>query len=273
MVSSIVRNPVVSGQFYPNSANEIKKQLNSFIAAPGQIYEAIGCLMPHAGYIYSGKVATLTAASMHIKETVFLLGPNHTGYGSPFSIMAKGSWKTPMGDVEIDDAISNKLLENCNLLTDDASAHMFEHSLEVELPILQFFNKNFKIIPITMSSDDINELKKVGEAIAGCIKSSGAEQKSLIIASSDLTHYEDIDSARKKDNIAIDSILKLDENGLMKNIKEYGISMCGYMPAITMISAAKLLNAKKTKLISYTTSAENSGDESSVVGYAGIVIY
>lgn len=271
-----IRKPAVAGQFYPDSKAELEKQIKGFIdsaASRPDKLDVIGCILPHAGYIYSGKVAVDTVSSLNIKERVILLGPNHTGYGKEFSIMCAGAWQTPLGEVKIDAELSKRILKSSEYLEEDTLAHLYEHSLEVELPILQYFKSDFTIVPITILCDKLNALKKVGACIAQAIIESQAIGSVMLLASSDMTHYEPEDEAKDKDNIAIQSILELNEDKLMEKIRSLGITMCGYAPVTVMLSAAKLLGAKTAKLIKYQTSAEATGDKESVVGYAGIVVY
>lgn len=272
MISSKIREAAFSGQFYPSSAREIKKLIAGFVKPAGNKVDCIGCMLPHAGYIYSGAVASLTVSGINIKDKVILLGPNHTGRGPAYSIMTEGVWQTPLGDVNVDSSLANNVLEASKYLEKDFSAHSGEHSLEVELPILQYFRKEFEIVPIAFMSDDLSVLKKIGKDIAGVIRKNGLNDKTLIVASSDMTHYETEESAQAKDKIAIDAILKLDPDKLMEEVGRFNISMCGVAPAVVMLSASLALGAKFAQLISYQTSAEATGDKSAVVGYAGITV-
>ena len=268
-----MRKPAVAGQFYPSSPKELNTQIESLIDKRADKYETIACVLPHAGYIYSGEVAAKTLSRIKIRDKIILLGPNHTGYGVPFSIMTKGIWQTPLGEIKIDTQLAEGILQNCRYLKDDCLAHTYEHSLEVQLPFLQYLKSAFEIVPLIFASDDLFILKEIGKSIAKAINASGAKDTVMIIASSDMTHYEAQAQAQKKDKEAIDAILELSENKLMQKIKGLDISMCGYAPVIAMLSAAKLLGAKGAKLIKYQTSGDVTGDRSSVVGYAGITIY
>lgn len=268
-----LRKPAVAGTFYPSSEKEITALIKSFLEGAVEKKKAIACLLPHAGYIYSGKVAALTAASVEVRERAILIGPNHTGRGSAYSVMAGGAWQTPMGAVNIDSELARTLLKNSRYLKEDALAHRNEYSLEVELPILQYFRKDLKIVPITIMSEEVAALKGIGKEIAQVLESSGIKEKVLIVASSDMTHYEPALIAQSKDKEAIKAIIELDEDKLAEKVIALKISMCGYAPAIVMLSAAKALGAKSGQLISYQTSAEVTGDTGSVVGYAGIVVY
>lgn len=269
----MIRNPAVAGQFYSGSKESLAKEIGKLIRVPPEKKEdAIGVISPHAGYLYSGPVAGLTLSSINPRPIYLIMGPNHTGLGSPFSLSTSDSWATPLGNITINKTLSEKILKNCPQISKDEFAHIQEHSIEVQLPILQMLQENFTIVPIVIAQSGIEEYRKIGHAIAKSIKELKLEKDVTIIASSDMTHYESQDSAKEKDFRAIDAILKLDEDALMGSIEKFDISMCGYAPAVIMMVAAKALGAKKAKLIKYQTSADASGDYSSVVGYAGIVV-
>jgi len=268
-----VRTPAVAGQFYPATADSIRKQIKGFLPSQPQARDCIACMLPHAGYMYSGSVAALTASRVMVKDTVVLLGPNHTGLGAAMSVMASGTWRTPMGDVAIDGDLAAAMLEGSAYLEQDETAHAREHSLEVELPILQYFRKDFKIVPVAFGSDDFDGLTDAGRAVAQALKSRQQEKTALIVASSDMTHYEPAATARKKDESALRAVLNLDARALWQTVKSGGITMCGYMPVAVMITAAKQLGASKAELVKYATSGDVTGDNSSVVGYAGVIVY
>jgi MEMO1 family protein len=272
MQSKTVRSPHAAGSFYPASSQHLKEQIAKYSDKDAEKKDIIACLLPHAGYMYSGKVACQTVSGINIKDKVILLGPNHTGFGEAFSIMAEGLWETPLGEVEIDSPLAQDLLKNSKYLKNDALAHAQEHSLEVEIPILQFFKKDFKIVPIAFMSADIEGLRKCGDEIGEVLKRPEYKNSVLIAASSDMTHYEPKASAREKDNYAINAILELDEDKLIDRIMRMNITMCGYAPAVVMLRIAKLLGAKSGRLIAYQTSGDVTGDTDSVVGYAGITI-
>ncbi|MFH0913162.1 MAG: AmmeMemoRadiSam system protein B [Candidatus Omnitrophota bacterium] len=273
MGKSKVRQPQVAGRFYPSSSQELKKQIDNLVDKKAAKLDAIACMLPHAGYMYSGRVAAKTLSRINIKEKIILLGPNHTGSGAKFSIMTEGIWQTPLGEVKIDSLLAKEILNSSEYLEDDTLAHRYEHSLEVELPFLQYFKADFEIVPITFLSDESEALKKIGREIADSVKKRKINNSTIIIASSDMTHYEPEGEAKKKDAEAIEAILELDEDKLMQRIRRLNISMCGCAPVIAMISAAKCLGAKIAKLINYQTSGDVTGDRESVVGYAGIIVY
>jgi len=273
MEKSKIRKPAVAGQFYSSSSLELKNQIGALIDKKAKKLDVLACMLPHAGYMYSGGVAAETVSRINIRDKVILLGPNHTGYGTPFSIMTEGAWQTPLGEIKIDSILAKKILSRSKYLEQDNLAHIYEHSLEVELPFLQYFKADFEIVPIIVLSDEINALKEVGRDIALAIQESNSKNSILLVASSDMTHYEPQDQAAKKDKEAIEAILELNADKLMERVQRLNISMCGYAPVVVMLVASKILGAKLAKLIKYQTSGDVTKDQDSVVGYAGIIIY
>ena len=266
----MIRNPVVAGQFYPESPDQLKAMIKEMVDEKAEKEEVIGLLSPHAGYIYSGPVAGATISRIKFKDTFIIMGPNHTGRGKPLSIMTEGTWETPLGKVEIDSELAKQILATSSHLEEDPIAHQYEHSIEVQLPFLQYFKKDIKLVPIIFSYSTGDIYKEIGKELAQAIKDLSREV--VIIASSDMTHYEPQESARKKDTQAIEAMLDLNEDELLKRIDKYDISMCGYAPAVSLISAVKELGATGAELVKYQTSGDTTGDYTSVVGYAGIVV-
>ena len=266
----MIRNPIAAGQFYPASAPELRAMIEAMVDEKAEKEEVIGLISPHAGYTYSGPVAAAVISKVKFKDTFTIMGPSHTGMGEPFSIMTEGKWKTPLGEVEIDSELSKKILANSNYLQEDKVAHLYEHSIEVQLPFLQYFKPDFKLVPIVLTYASSTILKEIGREIANSVKE--LDKKVVIIASSDMTHYEPQESAQKKDNQAIEAILDLNENELLKRVEELNITMCGYAPTVSLIVAAKELGATGAELVKYQTSGDTTGDYSAVVGYAGIII-
>lgn len=273
MEKNKIRLPVVSGQFYPSSADELRAQILGFVDKNAKKKEVLACMFPHAGYVYSGRVAVETACRIRPRQNVILLGPNHTGYGAAYSLMSDGIWQTPLGGVEIESALAKKMLKQCSYLEDDRLAHGYEHSLEVELPILQYFFNALRIVPIALLSDDIQALKRIGDDIAKVILDAKIKDSTLLLASSDMTHYEPKADAQSKDKEALEAIIALDEDKLMEIVRRKNITMCGYAPVAVMLKAAKALGASKAELVKYQTSGDITGDYSSVVGYAGVIVY
>lgn len=266
----MIREPIVAGHFYPASPSSLEAQISRFIDKGAPREEVIGLVSPHAGYIFSGPVAGAVMSRIEFKDTFVILGPSHTGNGRPFSIMTEGSWKTPLGSVEIDSQLGKRILSGSRHLEEDPVAHLYEHSIEVQIPFLQYLKRGIKIVPIVLSHASAATHKEIGQEIAEAIRASEAD--TVIVASSDMTHYESQESASRKDKSAIDAILELNEDELMKRIKQMNITMCGYAPTVALISAAKALGAKRAELVKYQTSGDVTGDYTSVVGYAGIVI-
>jgi AmmeMemoRadiSam system protein B len=268
----MIRQPAVRGQFYPSDPEDLKKIIASFgINKIKERKEAIACILPHAGYVYSGKVAAQALAGIKIGASCIIIGPNHTGYGVPYSLMKEGAWLTPLGNVPVDTALADELLKNSKYLEVDEMAHTYEHSIEVQLPIIHEMGRpDFSFVPIILASGDNLVYKDIAQAIASAVQKN--KKEITLIASSDLTHYESQENANKKDKEAIQAILELDPEGLLEKIDRYQISMCGYIPTVVILAAAKILGAKKARLTAYQTSGDVTGDYSSVVGYASIVI-
>ena len=266
----MIRESVVAGQFYPASAPHLTALIETLVDEPAEKEEVIGLVAPHAGYIYSGGVAAAVFSRIIFKDTFIIIGPNHSGRGKPFSIMTTGTWKTPLGNVEIDAELAARIQADSAYLQADDAAHQFEHSIEVQLPLLQFFKRSFRIVPIVLSSATGDVYREIGRDIARAVKEM--KRNVIIIASSDMTHYEPQELAQKKDSQAIDAILALDEAELLHRVEELDISMCGCGPTVSLISAAKELGAITAELVKYRTSGDTTADYSSVVGYAGIIL-
>jgi len=270
MPSPAIRPPAVAGRFYPGRPESLARQLDQYLGSEqAKIEGALGCVVPHAGYMYSGHVAGAVFSRLPKRPSYIILGPNHTGRGAPLAIMCSGEWLTPLGRVPVDSALAHLLRRSCHLLTEDAEAHEDEHSVEVQLPFLQRSVGEFKFVPIVIGIGGYSGLESLGHGIAQAVGPAGAV---MIVASSDMNHYEPDSLTRKKDRKAIDKILALDPPGLYEVLRREDISMCGYGPTIAMLTAAKDLGAQSAELIKYATSADTSGDRDAVVGYAGIVV-
>ena len=276
-----LRYPAVAGSWYAGTPESLWKQIEQLfthILGPGSLpfvikegpRNIVGLVVPHAGYMASGPIAA--HAYHHLAEdgkpdVIVIFGPNHTGHGSALSIMNDGAWRTPLGDVEIDTETADKILQSSSIVDVDDRAHVYEHSIELQLPFLQYlYGSGFKFVPICFMMQDLESSREVGKAVASALK----RKNGLVIASSDLTHYEPQERAEKKDRMAIDAALELDEERYYNTVESYGISTCGYGPVIAAITAAKELGAKKAELLSYGTSGDVLGDRSAVVGYASI---
>ncbi|MDD4955480.1 MAG: AmmeMemoRadiSam system protein B [Candidatus Omnitrophica bacterium] len=266
----MIREPVVSGQFYPQGEQELKKAIEEFKPKASLKTSAYGLILPHAGYVYSGRVAVATVSRIISRKRVIILGPNHTGYGEDFGLYPEGSWKIPFGNIAIDSALSKKILESGSEITPDKLVHKFEHSIEVELPILHYFFGNFSFVPIVCTVAALAAYEKVATQIFSAAKEH--REEIIFIASSDMTHYEPDSAARRKDRMALEHIVNLDAEGLVKTVKRENISMCGIAPVAILLLIMKKLGANKANVSLYETSAEATGDTGSVVGYAGVVI-
>ncbi|MFC1592989.1 AmmeMemoRadiSam system protein B [Candidatus Omnitrophota bacterium] len=266
----MIRNPAVAGQFYPASPSQLRAMIEAFIDEKVAKKEVIGLVSPHAGYPHSGPVAGATISRIKFRDTFIIMGPSHTGLGKPFSIMTEGVWKTPLGEVAIDSELGKQILASSSYLQEDHLAHQYEHSIEVQLPFLQYFKPDIQIVPIILTHASVAIYKEIGKAIAEAIKELNREV--IIMASGDMTHHEPLDSAQKKDMYAIEAVLDLNEDELSRRVEELDISMCGYAPTACLISAAKELGATGAELVRYQTSGDSTGNYSSVVGYAGVII-
>lgn len=264
------RSPAVAGQFYYGTASKLRSQVEQYILEGASKEKVIGIISPHAGLMYSGHVAGAVYSSIHFPKTFVLIGPNHTGLGSNVSIMTSGQWEIPTGTFDIDEELAGKIAKASPHISEDAKAHLFEHSLEVQLPFIAYFSEDVKIVPIIVMSASVQECREIGEGIADAVKEAGYDV--VIAASSDMSHYVPDAVARKLDGLAIDEILRLNPEGLHKTVKKEDISMCGFMPATIMLYAAKALGAKEARLVKYATSGDVSGDYEHVVGYAGMVV-
>lgn len=264
----MLREPVVAGMFYEKDVPALKKHISQYVIQKQNKYKAKAIVVPHAGYIYSGRVAGEVYSSVEISDLIIIIGPNHTGVGQPISIMTEGAWRTPLGDVKINEPLANEIIKKCSAASKDTRAHLREHSIEVQLPFLQYIKKSFSFIPIVLGDDNINNLQNLSKAIATVFK----EREVLIIASTDLTHYEEANLAKEKDSLVLKTIEKLDEEEMLKEVKNKNISMCGWMPTFVTIRAAKLLGGKKGIIIKYMNSGDVNGDYNQVVGYGGAVI-
>ncbi len=264
------RKAAVAGQFYHAASAKLDHQVRQYVSRNLPKERAIAILSPHAGLIYSGAVAGEVYSSIAIPDTFVLIGPNHTGLGAKISLMSEGEWEIPTGVFLIDERLSQRILACTPLVSQDVQAHIFEHSLEVQLPFIAHFSKNAKIVPLTIMSATLDECRLLGEGVAKAVSSS--DYPVVIAASSDMCHYVSDTECRRKDRMAIDRILALDPEGLFETVRSEHISMCGYLPATVMLFAAKFLGARTSRLVKYATSGEVSGDYENVVGYAGIVV-
>ena len=277
-----IRSPAVAGSWYAGSPNRLRNQIAELFThrlGPGSLPQIVkegprnlvGLVVPHAGYMASGPVAA--HAYYHLAkdgkpDVIVIFGPNHTGYGSALAVMNEGAWRTPLGDVEIDTETADRILQASNIVDVDEMAHTYEHSIELQLPFLQYlYGSNFKFVPICFMMQDLESSREVGKATAKALKGKNA----LVIASSDMTHDEPQKTAEKKDGLAIEAAIKMDEERYYSTVESHAISTCGYGPTIAAITATKELGAKKAQLLCYKTSGDIFEDyHSRIVGYASI---
>jgi hypothetical protein len=272
---SMVREAAVAGQFYPGSEKELLSEVQGFLergakGEDGPRVRALGVIAPHAGYVYSGAVAGAVYAHIEVPRKVIVLCPNHTGMGEPLAIMSHGRFRTPLGEVEIDGTLAEALKRGFPLLREDDAAQLREHAVEVQLPFLQVVRKDVTIVPITVGIGQFEVLSALGVVMAKVIAECG--EPVLMVASSDMNHYEDDAETRVKDALAIEQVCGLHPKGLYETVRGQDISMCGYGPAVAMLTAAIRLGATSAELVKYATSGDVSGDREHVVGYAGIAV-
>ncbi|MCI0468720.1 MAG: AmmeMemoRadiSam system protein B [Nitrospirae bacterium] len=264
------REAAAAGQFYNGTASMLKREVEGYIIADAPKEKAIGIISPHAGFMYSGHVAGAVYSSIQTPKTFLLIGPNHTGLGASVSIMISGEWEIPIGVISVDEKLGRDIKEHVPCAIEDIQAHMFEHSLEVQLPFIRYFSDAARIVPMTVMRASIKECEEIGKGIAESIRN--VDYEVVIAASSDMSHYVPDKTARELDNLAIREIINMSPEGLYKTVKEKHISMCGYLPAVIMLYAAKALGAKEARLVKYATSGDVSGDYRHVVGYAGVIV-
>ena len=277
-----IRRPNVAGQFYEDDAEALRTQIkNCFLheLGPKKIptvnlhsspRNIVGLICPHAGYMYSGPVAASAFYELALDgkpETVVLLGPNHTGYGSALSLMREGIWHTPLGGIEIDTKLANDIIHETNIIDVDELAHRYEHSLEVQLPFLQFlYGNSFKIVPICFLMQDYDSAIEIGRALEEALDATNT----VVIASSDMTHYESAKTAATKDQAALKAITDMDAKCFYETVEKHNITACGYAPITTVITYAVGAGAKEAKVLNYHNSGDITGDHSSVVGYSAV---
>jgi hypothetical protein len=266
----MLRQTAVAGQFYPADKESLKKELKKMVVIGENRQKVLGLLAPHAGYVYSGPCAGQGYGRVVLDETVIILGVNHRGYGAPLALDGNDFWQTPLGNVAINSELRSSLLSASKLFAIDNEAGRLEHSLEVQVPFIQYVNPVARILPITIGAQRLADLLAAGHEIAGLFKGN---ENIMMVASSDMSHYIPAAKARELDFKAIGQLLKLDARGLYRSVQENRISMCGVAPAVIMLAAAKEAGATRAELVGYTNSGEVSGDLAEVVGYASLIVY
>ena len=267
----MLRLPAVAGRFYPSDSQELTSLIRNYSRLDAQhpAIPAKACLVPHAGYMYSGHVAGAVFARLALPKKIIVLGVRHYPRGEPAAMLSNGAWRTPLGDALIDESLAGELRTECPILREDSVAHSTEHSLEVQVPFLQVLGPGFSFVPVALGTVQFESLVSLGKGIARVLANS--KDSVLLLTTSDLNHYEDDVTTRVKDHKAIDRLLALDARGLYDTCRNEEISMCGLGPAVALVTALNALGAKKAELVKYATSADVSGDRSQVVGYAGMV--
>ena len=264
----MLRLPAVAGRFYPDNPEELTSVVREYAKPQPMLERVQACLVPHAGYRFSGHVAGSVFSRIALPKKIVILGVRHSPRGEPIAVISSGAWNTPLGSAPIDESLAAALRKECPILREDQLAHATEHSLEVQLPFLQVLSPGFAFVPIALGTVRFDDLVVVGEALARVL---AANPDVLLLTTSDLNHYEDDAATRLKDKKAIDQILALNPRGLYDVCGNENISMCGLGPAVTMLTALRALDAKHATLVRYATSADVSGDTTSVVGYAGFI--
>ena len=265
------RQPAVAGQFYAGGTPQLRNELAALVPAVQGTRKVTGIIAPHAGYVYSGSIAGKLYAAIDIPDRVLILGPNHQGTGAGVALYPDGEWLTPLGPIPISTRLNSLLNQHVPLIRTDTVAHEFEHSLEVQVPFLQYLRPDAHISAICLGHGDFAAVRQIGEGIAAAVRAYGRDV--LIVASSDMTHYESAESTRRKDGLALDKILNLNPEGLLQVCKNERITMCGAVPAAVMLVAAKELGATHAELVAYGTSGDVTGDNRQVVGYAAVVVW
>jgi hypothetical protein len=263
------REPAVAGRFYRDDAAALAAEVDGFLASgrgEGGAAPAIGLIAPHAGYVYSGAIAGEGYARVRVTDPVLVLGPNHTGLGAPAALWPDGRWHTPIGDVPVDPGLTAALADGPGVQADE-TAHRFEHSLEVQVPFLQRSRPGLSIAALCLSHLSLADCRRIAATVA-----SATSAGTLVVASSDMSHYLPAETARALDRRALDRILALDPEGLYEVVHRERITMCGIVPATVMLLAARERGATRAELVRYGNSGEASGDMRRVVGYAAVVV-
>jgi len=268
-----VRQPAVAGTFYPGSPAPLLAAVRELLAVPGAVpAPAVAAVAPHAGYVYSGRTAGAVFARLEVPRTCVVLAPNHTGAGDAAeggSLYAVGSFVTPVGEIPVDETAAAALLARCDVLEDDPAAHVREHAVEVELPFLLARQPQLRIVPIVLAWSDWPRTRRLAEALAAVVRE--APEPVLLLASSDMNHYESAAVAARKDRVALEAAERLDGEALLDVTRRHQVSMCGRVPAAAVLHAARLLGATRAEVVDYRHSGAVSGDDGSVVSYAGLI--
>jgi len=266
----MIRKPAVAGSFYPANPDVLRKEVSTLLSGGGEKQAATGLIVPHAGYIYSGRIAAAAFKSVKLPQTLVLLGPNHRGVGVAAAVYTSGGWQTPLGVVPIHTELATRLIADCDLLQADDRAHQGEHSLEVQLPFLQMLRDDLRIVPISLNQGTLENWLHLGRQLGESL--SRYAQEVLLVASSDMNHFAPADVTPRIDRLALDQLEQFDPAGLYQTVRSNRISMCGVIPALVALEASSVLGATSCRLLCYDHSGTVNGDLHSVVGYASLMI-
>ncbi len=266
----MIRQPAVAGTFYPDQPERLRSDLSVLLAQGRHDRTASGIVVPHAGYVFSAAIAARAYKAVEIPQTVLLLGPDHHGFGAQASVFAAGSWRTPLGDVPVDEDLAARLLADCDLLEADERGHRREHSIEVQLPFLQLLRPDVRILPISLGHAELDDWLHLGRQIGRSL--SQLETKVLLVASSDMNHFKSAADTTQIDKLAITQMENYAPADLFTLVRDQGISMCGVNPVVVMLEAARELGARSCQLLEYNHSGVVNGDMQSVVGYAALIV-
>ncbi|HOX40034.1 MAG TPA: AmmeMemoRadiSam system protein B [Candidatus Brocadiia bacterium] len=264
------RQPAVAGQFYTSDPRRLRQQIEGMIPKDVERRPALGAMCPHAGYVYSGATAGQTLGRIPVPDNVLILNPNHRSAKPPFGLWSGDAWTTPLGDCPVDEDLRGRLMGASEWIVDDTFAHLYEHSGEVIVPFLQVCNPNVRINVMIVSRAPGKLLREVGEVIGKAISERG--EPTLIVASSDMSHYISAEQAKRLDMMAIEKVKAMDPDGLLEVVEGNRISMCGVLPVSVMLTACARLGATSSELVCYDNSGTASGDYNRVVGYAGVIV-
>jgi hypothetical protein len=266
----MIRQPVVAGQFYEGHPDALRKDVESRLHPAARKEVALGCVCPHAGFMYSGYVTGAVLSAIHVPKTVVVVSFSHRGLGERYAVWPTGAWKTPLGNVPINEPLTSKLLKGSSLLVGDTETFAFEHSGEVMLPFLQMLKPEVDVVMVSVYPvSPLEDLQTIGREMAAAFREAGA--KPLVLASTDMTHYAPAATAEKQDRLAIREMLRLDEAGLYDVVRDNDISMCGVCPVVVTMTCVKELGATTARLVRYENSGKATHDTSSVVAYAGLI--
>jgi MEMO1 family protein len=256
--------------FYERQPERLREEVRSYLPRALAPEPAFGAIVPHAGYVYSGPVAGAVYARLQLPATAVILCPNHTGQGAPAALDPSDAWRTPLGELSVDRRLANRLLELSPALQEDRVAHAREHSLEVQLPFLQILRPDIRFVPVCLGAHDLGLCAEVGNALARI--RTEEDEPPLLLASSDMNHYESRKIGRRKDDLALAQVTGVNPEGLFRTVLSEGISMCGFLPATALLFAARAAGVETATVVARRDSGDETGDASSVVGYAGVIL-